>query len=205
METTKLIVKTESANLWWGIYGICDNIGWEDLRIYNDKGKKIASLCLNTKIYLGNGMEDLKNDPNEAEFVQAIEDYLKDDKIHYWFYYNNEFDEDNYQVSYDAPRNEKGEKPRFMDIWHHHESIDLSTIKSAVENFAHQFLKLDNVEIEIEEEPFENSLKDYKKHMEHFGDGEEIQISFSDEVVNNLSVLWNKSKEETLATLNRSL
>lgn len=114
MNKMKLIVKTGSANLWWGIYGFCEKTGWEDLDIFNDKEEKIGAFCLNTKRYLRSGVEDLRTDPGELEFVQAIDKYLEDNRIHYWYYYNDSSCENFYEVLYSAPLNEKGENP---DIW----------------------------------------------------------------------------------------
>jgi hypothetical protein len=73
MNKVKLIVKTESANLWWGIYGFCEKIGWEDLKIFNDKGEKIGAFCLNAKQYLREGLDDLRSNPDENNFIQAID------------------------------------------------------------------------------------------------------------------------------------
>jgi hypothetical protein len=206
MDRLRLIVKSESANVWWGIYGFCEKTGWEDLNIFNDKDEKIGAFCLNAKRYLRQGVEDLRDDPNEHNFVHAIDKYLEDNRIHYWYYYNDSFDENFFEVAYEAPRNQKGEKPRYLDIWHPDESIDISTIQSATNDFASTFLKLDNVDIQIEEgEGLEESLKSYKEHLKHFGPNGQIEVAFKDDLVNQLSVLWDKSTEETLDKLRRAV
>lgn len=206
MEKVKLIVKTETASLWWGIYGFCEKTGWEDVNIFNDRDEKVGAFCLNGKRYLRNTVENLRSDPADANFALAVDNYLADDKIHYWYYYNDAFDEDFFEVAYDAPRNEKGEKPRYLDIWHPHESIDLSTIEHAVKDFAGRFLKLSNIDIQIEEgEGFEESLKSYQEHIKHFGPDGQINVAFTDELVKHLSALWNKSADETLDKLRKSV
>jgi hypothetical protein len=207
MDRVRLIVRTESANLWWGIYGFCEKTGWEDLNIFNDRDEKVGAFCLNAKRYLRKGVEDLRTEPSEDSFVRAIDKYLADNKIHYWYYYNDDsFDENFFEVPYEAPRNQKGEKPRYLDIWHPNESIDISTIQSAVKDFAGTFLKLDNVNIQIEEgEGLEGSLKSYKEHLKHFGPDGQIEVAFTDDVIKQLSVLWDKSADETLEKLQRSV
>jgi hypothetical protein len=165
MNKVKLIVKTESANLWWGIHGFCEKAGWEDLSIFHDD-KKIGAFCLNTKQYLRSGVEDLRDDPGNKKFVEAADNYLADQQIHYWFYYYDEHDDNFYEVPYDAPRNDKNEKPRYLDLWHPDESIDISTIQSAVKHFAQKFLKIDEADIEIEPgEDFNQSLQSYREHV----------------------------------------
>lgn len=46
MDRVRLIVRTESLNVWWGIHGFCEKTGWEDINIFNDKGEKIGVLKL---------------------------------------------------------------------------------------------------------------------------------------------------------------
>jgi hypothetical protein len=110
---------------------------------------------------------------------------------------NNNFSE----VPHDAPRNQKGDKPFYIEIWHPDEGIDISTIQSAVNDFAKTFLKLDNVDIQINEVEFDVSLNSYMKQ----GHDDQFEVVFTDDLVKKLSVLWNKSTEDTLNRLNRSL
>lgn len=136
----KLIVKPTSSSLWWGIYGLAEKCGWEDMTIFYEDGKRIGKVCLNTKGYLRSHLDDLKADPEEKEFANAIEEYLNDHQIHYWYYYDKRGAEDFYEVSYeDIPKNEEGVKPRFFDIWHPDENIGISTIKTAVKEFGKNF------------------------------------------------------------------
>jgi hypothetical protein len=206
VEKLKLVVKTESKNVWWGIYGFCEKTGWEDLNIFNDRGEKIAAFCLNGKRYLRNGVADLRNNPGEENFVQAIDNYIADDKIHYWFYYNDEYCEEFYEVGYDAPRNDLNEKPRYMDLWHPDETIDISTIRSAVKNFAKVFLNAEVTDIEIEPgDTFADALHAYKEYMKDFGPDAEIHIAFSDDLVEKLSAIWGTSTEATEEKLRKAI
>lgn len=206
MEKVKIIVQPESANLWWGIYGFCEKIGWEDLNIFYENGERIGSVCLNTKGYLKACLEDLKDDPDDAEFAEAIEAYLADTKCHYWYFYDNKDDEDFYEVPYLAPRNDQGVKPRFMDIWHPDEGIGISTIETAIKTWATKHLEIEACEIEIQNiESFEDSLDSFKENLELFGDGSKVEIVFADELVDELSELWKKPKQEVLKKLQNSV
>lgn len=71
-----------------------------------------------------------------------------------------------------------------------------------MKNFANTFLGLINVDIQIDVgETFEESLMSYKEHLKNFGPGGQVEINFTDDLVKELSVLWDKSKEETLDRL----
>ncbi|GEN71521.1 MULTISPECIES: hypothetical protein [Chryseobacterium] len=201
MDAKKIIVKTESSNLWWGIYGLCDKAGWEDLELFYESGERIGAVCLNTKGYLRN----LSNKESEKEFFDAVQKYLSDNACHYWFYYDEPEDEDFQEVSYDAPKNEKGVKPRFIDIWHPDEEIDLRTIETAVGSFAKNILEIENCTVEVvDDEPFEEAIKSFKIHQERFG-GDDVKIRFSDELILELSERWKMEKEKILEKLNSSI
>ena len=206
MNKNKIIVRPESANLWWGIYGFCGKTGWEDLNLFYDNNERIGGVCLNGKAYLRAELDELKNNPEEKEFVEAIENYLVDNECHYWYYYDNKDDEDFYEVPYVAPRNSKGVKPRFMDIWHPDEGIGLSTIDSAVKTWAKQHLQIEDCEIKIEnEEPLEESLKSFKENEELFGGNSRVKVKFTDGLIDELSQYWKKPKDEVLKKLESSI
>ena len=192
MNKQKIIVKPESANLWWGIYGFCEKVGWEDLNLFYENEERIGGVCLNTKAYLRNAIPDLKKDPEEVFFLNAIENYLLDDKCHYWYYYDiDREDEAFYEVPYKAPKNEKGIKPRFMDIWHPDEGISLSTIESAVNDFIQKHLDIDEYEIEIQNiVSLEESFESFKENEDLFGGETPVGITFTDELIEELSNEW---------------
>ncbi|WNJ17124.1 hypothetical protein [Pontibacter sp. G13] len=206
MKKNKIIVKPTSANLWWGIYGFCEKTGWEDLNLFDENEKRIGGVCLNSKSYLRAGLHDLKNESEEKEFVRAIEKYLADNKCHYWYYYDDKDDEDFYEVPYLAPKNHEGVKPRFMDIWHPDEGIGISTINSAIKVWAKEHLRIEDCDIEIQnEESFDDSLKSFKEDEELFGDGSKVEVKFADELIEELSQHWKKPKDEVLKKLENSI
>lgn len=201
MKDKKIIVKTESSNLWWGIYGFCDKTGWEDLSLFTEDDKLICGVCLNAKAYLQTELKNLKNNIEEKEYLEAIGNYLKDDKCHYWYYYGNG-NEEVHEVPYNAPLNANGEKPKFIDILHPDKKIGLSTIKTAVKAFAKKHLGIDDCEVEIEcDENFEESLKSFKENEKLLGREFSGVEKFTDELIEDLSLYWQISREGVLKKL----
>ncbi len=202
MRKDKIIVRPESANLWWGIYGFCGKIGWEDLNLFYENEERIGGVCLNGKGYLRANLDDLKEDPEMRGFVEEVEKYLADNKCYYWYFYDDKDDEDFYEVSYLAPLNDKGVKPRFMDIWHPDEVIGISTIETGVKAWAKEHLKVEDCEVIIENnESLEDSLKSFEENEKLFGGDSKMEIKFSDDLIEELSQCWKKSKDEVLKKL----
>jgi len=204
--TKKIIVKPESSNLWWGIYGFFEKIRWEDMNLFYEKGVRIGEVCLNCKSYLRAGLDDLRNDSEEMEFVDAIEKYLADNKCHYWYYYDDKDSTDFYEVPYSAPINDKGVKPSFMNIWHPDERVGLSTIESGVKTWAKEHLRIEDCEIEIQNvESVDESIKSFEENREIFKNNSTIDVKFTDELIDDLSRHWKKSKKEVLKKLENSI
>lgn len=205
MKNNKIIVRTESSNLWWGIYGFCDKTGWEDLNLFDENNELIGGVCLNAKSYLQTEMESLRDDIEEKKYVEAIENYLEDNTCHYWYYYNNH-NEEVPEVPYTAPLNAKGAKPRFIDIWHPDKGIGISTIKTGVKAFAKRHLGIENCKVEVKcGETFEESIKSFRQNEEMQGRSTGTFVKFTDELVNELSKYWKKTAEEVLEKLKNSM
>ncbi|MGB3467474.1 MAG: hypothetical protein WBA74_19470 [Cyclobacteriaceae bacterium] len=206
MIKSKIIVRPTSANLWWGIYSFREKTGWEDLNLFYENEERIGGLCLNCKGYLRAGLDNLKNDPEEKDLAEAIEKYLSDNKCYYWYYYDKKDDEDFYQVPYLAPKNNKGVKPRFMDIWHPDEAIGLLTIESAIKTWAKEHLEIEECEIEIQnEDSLEESLSSFMEDEALFGDNSKVEIKLADKLIDELSQYWGLSAEEVLKKLENSV
>lgn len=202
MESIKIIVRPKSANLWWGIYGFCEKTGWEDLNLFYENEERIGGVCLNGKAYVRAELENLKTYPEDAEYVAAAEKYLVDNQCHYWYYYDEVGDEDFHEVPFDAPRNTKGVKPRFLEIWHPDEAIGIPTLQTAITAFAKKHLRIENCEIEIQNSmSIEESLKSFKENKNLFGGGSPLEIKFSEDLLDELSVLWRTPKAEVLKKL----
>lgn len=205
MNTQKIIVETISADLWWGIYGLDVKTGWEDITLFDESGEKIGWLCLCTKSYLRYVLEDLIDDEREREFTDVIKRHLSGNVCNYWFCYDEIGNDDFFEVSFDAPKNEKEIKPSYIEIFHPDEGIDIETIKSAVSTFAKDFLKIENCMVEVIcDVSIEESIKSFKENQKRLGNGN-IDVLFTDELISELSERWKMEKEQVLDKLNVSI
>ncbi|NUU79797.1 hypothetical protein [Paenibacillus xylanilyticus] len=202
---SKVYVRTNSYDLWWGVYGLSHLTGWEDIRIYSDANgeNRIGFVCICTKNYLEHGLEDMESDPEELHFVNSIRTYLADDQIHFHYYYDNPSDEDFYELPYtDLPTNELGVKPRGLEMWHPNRGIDIGVIEECVTLFCRKFLDMEVGEIHFKEPiDLNEAVQSYTKHMETFNGN----IAFSDDLVKNMMGQLSKSEEEVMNILNRSV
>jgi len=205
-ELMKIITKNTSLNFWWGYYGLTEKIAWEDIRLFYETGEEIDMVCLNTKQYFRENIKELKEEEDCLELITAIENHLNDDKQNYWYYYDEKEDSDFKEVPYDAPINEKGIKPRSIEIWHTDEVLKLSTIKSAIEEFARQFLKIDKCQVLVEDiVSYEEAVESYMENKELFGNNEPMEIKFSAELISKLSKLWNTLEDNVMRRLNKGI
>lgn len=193
----KLIVKTTSCNIWWGIYGLTGKSGWEDLHISNQDREKICTVCLNAKAYLREGMEEL--DAEEGDLIRAVKDYLADNKIHYRYFYQERDDPDFYEVPFAAPVNEKGVKPSSLEIWHPHERIGVSTIKTAIQAFAMKFLAIEDCEVTFEHiMPLEEAISSLEETYKLAGHTVPKRRNLSKKSLGEIAELWQMSEKEVL-------
>jgi len=206
METQKNVyVRTESYNLWWGIYGLCQLTGWEDIDIYDDLERinKLGSTCICTKDYLGHVLEDLVEDPEEKCFIDQIKEYLNDDQIHYHYYYDNPADEEFYQLPYpNLPLNDNGVKPRSFEMWHPSNGINIAVIKDCVEVYCRTFLNLEDVQVHLLESiNVDDAVASYTEHLRNFNGN----IVFTDNLISEMMSKLSKSKDEVMDILNKSI
>lgn len=167
----EIIVKTESYNLWWGIYGLCEKTGWEDIVLFDDKGFRIGGLCLHTKNYLREALKDFDTIYDNNKLKKDIKNHLAGNTLSYrYFYFDSVEDEDFFEVPYDAPRNDNGIKPNYIEIWHTDEGIDLNTIEDTVKKFAEKFLNTHECKITIEcNVTLEKAIETFKNEQEIWG------------------------------------
>ena len=195
MKARKIIVKAPySCSLGWGIFGFESLSYWEDLYLYDENDVFIGGLCLNAKKCVKYDLDvtnKTKMEHKDFDFINAAEAFLKDNKTYYRYFYDEIGSHDFYEVEFDAPKNEKGVKPRFIDIWHQDDGIEISTIENATKEYLEKFMGWENCVVEVEftdtlESAFEEFIK-YKKVDE---------IEFSDEVISKLATLWNIEKSD---------
>ena len=202
----KIFVDVTSENYWWGEYGIADKVSWEDIFTYEKVGddfKKIDGLCICAKDYFRNSVEELKDDPEEMEFVDVMKEFIDGDKIRYHYYYDKIKDEDFFEVPFEAPRNEFGVKPCSIEVWHPNDRVDSRVIKESVIAYYIKFHQRKFESVQFKEiTSVEKALKEYSEYCRLLDQG--IKMVFSDEIVEKLMKKLGKSKEKVLEILNRS-
>jgi hypothetical protein len=194
-------------NFWWGVYGFCNKTDWEDVIMYeqvNNEFEKITWTCICSRRYFENGFEDLENDPDEIDFVHKIREFLSSRDITYHYYYDRPADDDFYEVQYEAPRNIYGIKPRSIETWYPSADIGIEEVEGCTKEFCKKFLGNDVVEVKFKDivsrkDALESYVEDMKLFNKHSG------ATFSEELIQQLEVEWNVSKEKVLEILNRSL
>lgn len=206
LKRSKIIVKSASYNIWWGIYGFCEKTGWEDLSLFSESGERIALVCVNGKKYLQNALAEIKKDPEEIGLAGDLRTFLAHQESHYRFYYDEPEDDDFFEVRYDAPRNAQGIKPRFVDIWLQDDAIGLESVKSGVADFAAKFLGINDPEVVFEnDETFEDTLKSFKENEELFGGSTPLKIEFSEALITQLVEEWGLTQDEVEQKLKKAL
>ena len=75
MKKKSIYIDVRHSNYWCGVYNFEKPTSWEDVIIYEKRGKgfrKLAWTCISSSTYLRNGLNDLKTDEEEKEFVDKI-------------------------------------------------------------------------------------------------------------------------------------
>ena len=194
----KLIVKTTSCDIWWGIYGLTGKSGWEDLHISYENGEKLCTICLNAKVYLRAGLKELNDSPEQADFIDAVKTYLADNKIHYWHYPGEQVDE----ATSPATESENGFKISFMDIWHPDEVIGISTIKTAIQAFAMKFLAIENCEVTFDHVmPLEEAVSTLEETYRLAGYAIPKRRKLSKKSLGEIAEMWQMPEKEVLMKL----
>ncbi|MNI69362.1 hypothetical protein D3C73_1251040 [compost metagenome] len=148
-------------------------------------------------------MEELEEDPEEKDFVNHIKEYLKDNKIHYHYYYDDPTEDDFYQLRYsNLPLNDSWVKPSSIEMWHPNKGIDLAVIEECVKVFCHKFLSVvvDQVHF-IDPVNIDMAMQSYKEHLLSF----KGSIVFSDNLIDKMMNKLSKNREEVLRILNNSV
>ena len=207
MKKKSIYIDVRHSNYWWGVYNFEKPTSWEDVIIYEKRGKgfrKLAWTCISSSTYLRNGLNDLKTDEEEKKFVDKIEQFLKHNETVYQYYYDKPEDEDFYEVPYEAERNSLNIKPSSIETWHPCEGIDKNVIDKVVIEFCRKFLDIeaDSVnykEIVSKEEALESYIE-FKIDMQNC-----TGMSFSDEVIQKAKKEWDVSEEKVMEILRRAL
>lgn len=207
MKKMNIYVEVTHFDFWWGILGFCNNTSWEDVILYQKWGKgyrKLAWTCICTKPYFESALEDLKNEPDEKEFVEEITEFLNSDQIRYNYYYDKLNDTDFYEVPYEALRNENNIKPRSIETWYPSNGVDKSVINNCARAFCEKFLDIEVVSVEFKEViSLEDAMNSYIDHMKIWE--QNPKVVFSDSLIQQVESEMNIPKEKILEILNRSI
>lgn len=207
MKKMNIYVDVRHLNFWWGIYGFCNNTSWEDMVIYRKWGRgyrKLAWTCICTKTYFENGLDDLKNDPDEKEFVEKIIEFLDSGQIRYHFYYDKPNDTDFYEVPYEAQRNENNFKPCSIETWYPSNGVDKEVLNNCARNFCEKFLGLEVDSVDFKEVvSFEKARNSYLEDMKVWEHNPEIM--FSDSLIEQLASKLDIPEDKAIKILNRSI
>jgi hypothetical protein len=204
----EIYVDVRHSNFWWGIYNLTPATDWEDLIFFEKQADdlvRIGAVCVCSRRYLQDALADLKDDPEEKGFVQDLEQFLQEQRLTYHYWYSNPDEENFSEVPFDAPCNEKGVKPCYIEMWYPGEGIDLEAVKACTMAFCRSFLHKERELIVFKEIPsFEETVQSYRKQMALQSNGT-VQLAFSDDLVASLAQRWKKSTAEVLKILFRSL
>ncbi len=202
-----IYVDVRHLDFWWGFYGFCNNTSWEDMVLYQKWGRgyrKLAWTCICTKPYFESGLEDLRDDPDEKEFVEGIVEFLEGNKIEYHYCYDKANDTDFYEVPYEAQRNQNNIKPRSIETWYPSNGVDKNVLDICARAFCKQFLDIQVDGVKFKKVVlFEEAFKTYMEHMKIWE--QDPKVVFSDSLIEQMTKQMNIPKEKVLAILNRSI
>lgn len=207
IDCSTIYIDIMHLDYWWGIYELAKKTSWEDITIYTKKGnrfKKIGWVCICTKPYFENSIEELEKDIEERDFVKKIKRFLSSNEIKYHYYYDNPQNANFYEVPFEAARNQINVKPRSIEIWHPDSGIDKATVDGCVKDYLKKFLDINVKKVQYKytvsmEEAIVEYAKEIKQRQECQG------ISFSDELVKALENKWQIPKEKVLEIIKRSV
>lgn len=204
----EIYVDVRHADFWWGIYAFTILTDWEDLLFYEKKGdvfEHIGSTCVCSRRYLENGLEDLADDPREKNYVERVKQFLQSDVLTYRYWYDELGSEDFHEVAFEAERNGKGVKPRYIEMWYPGDGIDIHAVETCTIAFCSKFLhrSVDTVLFK-NIPPFEQAADGYREHVARLGNGS-VQIAFTEGLVEALAEQWKMLNEEVRRILLRSV
>jgi hypothetical protein len=120
----------------------------------------------------------------------------------YHYYYDDLSDEDFFEVPFEAPRNKNGIIPRSIELWNPSQSINEDVLLNSVKIYCNDFLIIKIEIVEWKEKiSFDDALAAYIDFCNQTQNG----ISFSNELIEQLSKEWNISKEGVLEKLQKSI
>lgn len=205
MKKKNIYIDIRHLDYWWGIYNFKNLTNWEDVIIYEKWGKgfrKLAWTCISSKTYFRNGLEDLKEDDGESEFVKKIEEFLKNNNTIYHYFYDKYNDENFYEVPFEAERNVFNIKPRSIETWYPYEGIDKSVIDNVVSDFCKKFLNIEARSIIYKNElSIDKAQEEYIKAIVEWQQCKGIMIT--EDLIEEMEKELNLSRDRVLELVER--
>lgn len=194
-------------DFWWGVHGLADKTGWEDVYLFKKAGRhfeKIAAFCICTRPYLEKTLSEPDDDDAALEpYTHKVRTFLKNQKIAYFYAYDDPATGGFWEVPFNAPRNERGVKPNYIELWHPAGGIDIQIVTESVTAFCEEFFSVSIQEVIFKESvSLENALR---SHAEVRQKGTPEKVVFTDELINRLAGKWGQSREKVLERLKRYL
>lgn len=139
---------------WYGNYGFCENSCNDEITIYQDKDKKaflgyFEVTTHKSLEYFINNEEVVESD--YPELYKEIKEFLNsDNKIHYSYIYPRDKEDISDQVKHNAPVNDKGYKPIYIEMWSKLSDYwNAEEIKKCVKILGKEFYNEDIVNVKI--------------------------------------------------------
>ncbi len=192
----KLIVSPTSMNFYWGNFGFNYLPVWDDVHIYDQDKRKIYFTCIMAK-WAFEDMDREYDTEYAKNFIVAVDRYMADDQIHYWYYYDEPTEKVIDQVWFEAPRNEHGLKPRSLEIWIADDVLSVNATHQAIVDFADKHWALPDIQIDFEGlNDLEEMWESYKDMMKREGDEIPSSFSYSPVQISNFASWWQVGPEK---------
>jgi hypothetical protein len=171
-EPSDVLVQIRHMNYWWGIYGLCDPTSWEDVLLHvrepgQSDARRIGAFCACGRSFF-KGLDELRGDPAEADWVARADRYLAGDRI---------------VPDMARPQlRDPDAGPPFLDLWHPSPGIDEQAMHDCVRYYALHYLGLEIGKIEyLEVETFDEALESFRELPEVF------DIEIPEQILNTLA------------------
>ncbi|MDO3410527.1 hypothetical protein QWJ34_12215 [Saccharibacillus sp. CPCC 101409] len=201
-----IYVRTDSSDLWWGVYELGSYAVWEDIRIYDnqdEEAERIGYFCLCTRQYLLSAIEELGDDPDEREHVEEMQSCLDEGVLHVHYSYDHPAEGKPDELTHDnLPVDERGVRPHYLELWvPRADAIDLEMIEECVRFFCEKFLNVRADAVRhLSPMGKEEALSEYLEHQPIPG----RQIQFAESLVDEMRHATSKSREDVLRILGNS-
>jgi len=190
----EIYLMTSSLRFWWEMNDLVPRTESEDVWLFTKDGDQLVEIgeaCICSKAYLTSDTSLLMQD--EPDYAERIMQFYQNDKITFYFAYDEPADKDFYEVPFNAPSNTQGIKPSYVEIWHPADSLNVDVLLDCAGEFCKSLLKIESPEFYILNRMNAEEAKDT---FDKFAGEEPNELYFSETVIDELSAKWNMKKQE---------